>query len=47
MAGKKKVKEKEEIKRKEQTDKDPYDEAMEIIDRYNEGNPPITGETED
>ncbi len=43
MARKKAIKEKRENKE----EKDPYEEAIEILQGYEEGNPPIVGEPED
>lgn len=32
---------------KKKEEKDPYDEALEILQKYEEGNPPRSGEPED
>ncbi len=44
---KKKVIEKKKEDRKKTEEKDPYDEALEILQKYEEGNPPRAGEPED
>ncbi len=45
MPKKKAIEKKKEEKKTEE--KDPYDEALEILQKYEEGNPPIAGEPED
>ena len=47
MAKKKKSMEKKVSKKEEVAEKDPYDEALEILQKYEEGNPPKLSEPED
>lgn len=43
----KKASAKTEEKKKKAEEKDPYDEALEILQKYEEGNPPRLSEPED